>query len=70
MPQLHLHLFPKFDENLPKITKIAPSKSAPHLKFIRKTRQFTVTSLTVSFFDQWTNCTNLKHSKVTYCVWI
>ena len=39
-----------FMKNYPKITKIAPSKSASHLKFICKTRQFTVRSLTVSLF--------------------
>ena len=44
----YLHLFPKFDENYLKITKIAPSKSASHLKFISKTRQFTVRLLAVS----------------------
>ena len=37
-------------KNYPIITKIAPSKSSSHLKFISKTRQFTVRLLTVSLF--------------------
>ena len=37
-------------KNYPKITKIAPSKSASHLKFINKTRQFTVALPTVNLF--------------------